>query len=313
MIGAGGEGLRHRLIEAPGHQSFDSRGSRGGWRWPNVLLLCDAMAATAPATPVASLILAALVLPAALARAQTADGDCPVVFEEVSDAMGVDFVHQNGAAGERHLPETMGAGVAWLDYDGDGWTDLYLVQSGEFPPVKGRGAGDRLFRNLRGRAFVDVSEATGVGDTGYGQGVVWGDLDGDRLLDLVLLRYGGDRVLEQGRDATFTASDLEAAAPATPTSWSSSAALGDLDGDGVLDLYVARYLDYELDHGLECGTAERPEYCDPSLFDGQRDRYYLSSGGSGQMGLRLAGEMPVLGSEELPGAGPRRRSRRPRR
>ena len=199
-------------------------------------------------------------------------------FAEVAASSGVLFRHRNGASGEKHLPETMGSGVAWLDFDGDGWLDLYLVQSGAYPPAGGVEAANRLFRNFGGGRFAAV-EGVGAGDRGYGQGVLAADFDGDRDTDLYLTNVGPDALLRNRGDGTFVPGPLPPAV-AGAINWSSSAAAADADGDGDLDLYVARYVDYDHEAELFCGNVEtgRRLYCDPSLFLGQGDRYLRNRG-----------------------------------
>ena len=221
--------------------------------------------------------------------AAAAGEDCGFTFTEVAVEAGVRFVHESGAGGGLHLPETMGAGVAWIDFDGDGWLDLYLVQSGPFPPQGGEASADRLFRNLgpdaAGKIRFEPADAGAVA-RGYGQGVVAADVDGDRDVDLLVSHYGPTVLLRNGGDGSFAAAEpLLAARPeggADEFPWGSSMALADADGDGDLDLYVSRYLDYDPDHGLVCrrdGPGSAPEVCDPSLFRGQHDRYYVNRGG----------------------------------
>ncbi len=221
--------------------------------------------------------------------AAAAGEDCGFTFTEVAVEAGVHFNHDSGAAGGLHLPETMGAGVAWIDFDGDGWLDLYLVQSGPFPPQGGEASADRLFRNLgpdaAGRIRFEPADA-GALARGYGQGVVAADVDGDRDVDLLVSHYGPTVLLRNGGDGSFAAAEtLLAARPeggADEFPWGSSMALADADGDGDLDLYVSRYLDYDPDHGLVCrrdGPDSEPEVCDPALFLGQQDRYYVNRGG----------------------------------
>ncbi len=215
--------------------------------------------------------------------------ECGFTFTEVAVESGVRFVHASGASGGLHLPETMGAGAGWIDYDGDGWLDLYLVQSGPFPPQAGGESADRLFRNLgpdaAGRIRFEPVDA-GSFASGYGQGVVAADVDGDRDVDLLVSHYGPTVLLRNRGDGAFAPAELlSAATPEGGTDdfpWGSSMALADADGDGDLDLYVSRYLDYDPDHGLVCrrdGPDSEPEVCDPSLFLGQHDRYYVNLGG----------------------------------
>ncbi len=212
--------------------------------------------------------------------------ECGFVFTEMAARSGVDFVHASGAAGGLHLPETMGAGVAWIDYDGDGWLDLYLVQSGPFPPDgAGDGAADRLFRNLGLNAAGEVrfvpADAGGLA-SGYGQGVVAADVDGDRDVDLLVSHYGPTVLLRNDGAGRFAPAEPLRERESEEFPWGSSMALADADRDGDLDLYVSRYLDYDPAHGLDCrrdGPGSPPEVCDPSLFLGQHDRYYVNRGG----------------------------------
>ena len=215
--------------------------------------------------------------------------DCGFDFVDVAAEAGLSFVHQSGASGGLHLPETMGAGAAWIDFDGDGWLDVYLVQSGPFPPEAGEASLDRLFRNLGPDTVGKIRfEPIGAGAVarGYGQGVVAADVDGDGDHDLLVSHYGLTVLLRNGGDGSFAAAEpLPAAPPEGGTDefpWGSSMALADADRDGDLDLYVSRYLDYDPDHGLVCrreGQGSEPEVCDPSLFLGQHDRYYVNLGG----------------------------------
>ncbi len=211
--------------------------------------------------------------------------DCGFRFVEVAADVGIDFRHESGAVGGLHLPETMGAGVAWIDVDGDGWLDLYLVQSGPFPPEEGEESLDRLFRNLGPDdtgAFRFVPSAAAGSASGYGQGVAAADVDGDRDVDLLVSRVGPTVLLRNDGAGRFTEAATLGSAAADERPWGSSMALADADADGDLDLYVSRYLDYDPGHDLDCrrnGPGSPPEVCDPSLFPGQHDRYYENRGG----------------------------------
>ena len=191
-------------------------------------------------------------------------------LEDAARELGIDFRHANGSRGDKHLRETMGAGVAWLDYDGDGWQDLYWVQSD-----RGGGAGDRLYRNVGGGRFEALA-LPALGD-GYGQGVLAADVDGDGDSDLILTNDGPDLLLRNDGDGGFSLAEgaLESGG------WSSSSAAADADGDGDLDLYVARYVVYDAGEDIFCGDPETGarRYCDPSLFAGAPDGYFVNDGG----------------------------------
>jgi hypothetical protein len=172
----------------------------------------------------------------------------------------------------------MGAGVAWLDFDGDGWLDLYAVQSGMYPPT-GEPVQDGLFRNRGDGTFDNVSDRAGARHRGYGQGVLAADFDGDGATDLLVLAAGPVTLLHIRGDGTFEDRTARSGL-GSATGWSSAAAAADADGDGDLDLYVVRYLEYDPAAELFCGDAKTGvrEYCDPSLFQGEPDRYYRNRG-----------------------------------
>jgi len=226
---------------------------------------------------------AALVVAVAVAALTTpAVGQAPcggAEWVEVGAAAGLDFRHERGGRGDKHLPETMGAGIAWLDFDGDGWWDLYAVQSGPYPPVESSGAPNRLFRNLGRGRFEAWPVERGAGDDGYGQGVVAVDATGDGSPELYIANDGADAYyVNDGRGAFV---DATVRVGLGLDGWSSAAALADADGDGDLDLYVTRYLQYDPGHEIFCGDSESGErrYCDPNLFLGETDRFYRQEPG----------------------------------
>ncbi len=214
-------------------------------------------------------------------RSRLARDRCePAIFQEVSAKVGVNFVHDRGATESRHNPGTMGSGLAWLDFDQDGWWDLYVVQSGPFPPDGSEASANRLYRNLDGERFVDVTEISRSGDSTYGQGVVAADYDGDGDVDLYLTNYGPDTLLTNRGDGTFD--DVTSAAGLGLGGWSSSAAFADADRDGDLDLFVTRYVVHDADNEPFCAHPETGErdYCDPGSFESIDDRFYLNVDGS---------------------------------
>jgi enediyne biosynthesis protein E4 len=187
-------------------------------------------------------------------------------FEEVPASLsGITWVHTAGKSADKHLPETSGAGCAFLDFDNDGWMDIYLVNSGksEFynPPKPLRNA---LYRNNRDGTFTDVTERAGVLGGGYGMGVAVGDYNGDGFPDLYVTQFGRNILYRNNGDGTFT--DVTEKAGVAAAGWSSSAVWFDYDNDGKLDLFVCQFA--EFDAALGCGTdrAGVRHYCIPRIF-----------------------------------------------
>ena len=194
-------------------------------------------------------------------------GDCPITFTDVAPQSGLHFVHDRGSTPEHRFPEMIGSGLAWLDYDNDGWMDLYVVQSGPLPPARSEKSRDRLFRNNHDGTFTDVTDKAGLKDTAYGMGAIAADYDNDGLVDLFVTNYRGNILYHNNGDGTFT--DVTARSGIKGPPWGTSAAWGDIDGDGFLDLYVGQYADDRKDKDLFCGdrtTGER-DYCPPIMYD----------------------------------------------
>jgi len=168
-----------------------------------------------------------------------------VTFTDITQAAGLDFVHVNGAYGERLMPETNGSGAAFFDYDRDGDQDLFLVNSREWPghETLDEPPTQRLYRNDGRGRFEDVTEAAGLAFAAYGMGAAVGDIDGDGWQDLYLTALNGNRLLRnvQGRFEDIT--DRAGVGGGAGT-WSSSAAFVDVDRDGDLDLFVVNYVEW---------------------------------------------------------------------
>jgi enediyne biosynthesis protein E4 len=190
----------------------------------------------------------------------------PYPFEEIPAAVsGITWTHSNGKSAEKYLPETTGAGCAFFDYDGDGWMDIYLVNSGKCdffnpnPPLR-----NALYRNNRDGTFTDVAEKAGVAAGGFGQGVAVGDYDGDGFPDLYVTQYGRSILYHNNGDGTFT--DVTEKAGVAAPGWSSSAVWFDYDNDGRLDLFVCRFVDFDKSKHLPCEADNKPGYCIPKLY-----------------------------------------------
>jgi hypothetical protein len=175
----------------------------------------------------------------------------------------------------------MGSGLGWIDYDNDGWLDLFLVQDG---PVKG-GAGpqptSRLYRNYGNGHFGDVTEKVGLGRAGFGMGCAVGDFDNDGFDDLVVTYFGGIVLYHNESDGKggrrFV--DVTARSGIKDPHWATSCAWGDIDGDGLLDLYVCNYCEVDLDKYPNCVTEKGKIYtCQPFHFPAVTHRLYRNNG-----------------------------------
>jgi hypothetical protein len=194
-------------------------------------------------------------------------------FSEIlPSASGIDFVHTSGHSPQKYLPESTGPGCAFLDYDNDGWMDIYLVNSGpcDFwtPPTPLRNA---LYRNNRDGTFTDVTEKARVPGGGYGMGVAVGDYNADGFPDLYVTQYGRSILYRNNGDGSFT--DVTEKAGVAAPGWASSAVWFDYDNDGRLDLFVCRFVDFtKLTHHV-CNAPNVPaltginEYCYPRIFN----------------------------------------------
>ena len=226
----------------------------------------------------------------------------PIVPEFRDDAQvaGLGFVYDHDPTPRCRLPETMGGGVGVLDYDGDGWLDVYAVQGGRLGdtpsplPVRQR---DRLFRNKRDGTFEDVTEQTGLAAMpgGYGHGVAVGDYDNDGRPDLFVTRWHSYALYRNTEDGTFV--DVTGSAGlGGERDWPTSAAFGDLDGDGDLDLYVCHYTDWDPQRTAPCPHPLHPDrhgYCVPRGLGAMPDHVFRNDGGtfidvSAQAGVRDA-------------------------
>lgn len=205
---------------------------------------------------------------------------------DVTAEIGLDFTHAVGPLGTYFMPESIGAGAAFLDYDNDGRLDIFLVNSGRSPQA----AGDfpptllttnRLYRQTESHRFVDVTNAAGLAETGYGAGVAAGDIDNDGLPDLFIANYGQDRLFRNEGNGSFR--DITTESGFHDADWGACAAMVDYDRDGWLDIVVVNYTaDPVYHHSVACGFHKGTvSYCGPRKFQPTIDRLYHNEGMSG--------------------------------
>ncbi|MGH9352031.1 MAG: CRTAC1 family protein [Terriglobia bacterium] len=188
-------------------------------------------------------------------------------FQEVTRRAGIHFIHYTGAFGKRYLPETMGAGCAFIDYDNDGRPDILLVNSMDFPGQSRRHTTQKLYRNNGDGTFTDVTRRTGFDIEMYGMGVAVGDYDNDGYDDIYLTGLGESRLLHNERNGTFK--DVTKHAGVNNTGFGASAAWLDYDRDGLLDLFVCNYVKWSEKKDIYCSLDGRNKsYCTPEAYPG---------------------------------------------
>jgi enediyne biosynthesis protein E4 len=201
-------------------------------------------------------------------------------FEEVPpEKSGITWTHTSGKSPEKYLPESSGPGCAFIDYDNDGWMDIYLVNSGKcdfFNPSQP--LRNALYKNNRDGTFTDVTEKARVSAGGYGQGVAVGDYDGDGFPDLYVTQYGRNVLYHNNGDGTFT--DVTDKAGVAAQGWSSSAVWFDYDNDGRLDLFVGRFVDFSKELNKPCGIHDDGlrHYCIPKVYSAMPSWLFHNNG-----------------------------------
>jgi hypothetical protein len=193
-----------------------------------------------------------------------------VWFTEITDTAAIDFNHSAGQRNDYYAPDIIGSGGALFDFDGDGDLDVYLIDA-----ATDGASPNRMLRQEAGGRFTDVTEASGLGDRGYGMGAALGDVDNDGDLDLFLGNFGADALYLNLGGGRFE--DATAASGLGHPAWSTSACFLDYDRDGNLDLYVATYLNFD---PLKACTdrAGNPEFCGPTAYRGLPDLLYRGRG-----------------------------------
>ncbi|MBZ5701416.1 MAG: CRTAC1 family protein [Acidobacteriia bacterium] len=202
----------------------------------------------------------------------------PVSFRDITQQAGIRFVHNTGGFGKRFLPETLGPGVAFLDYDNDGWPDIFLANGMDWPGHIRQHSTPRLYHNNHDGTFTDVTHKAGLDIEMYGMGVAVGDFDNDGFDDLFLTAFGQSRLFHNNGNGTF--SDVtQKAGLGGLKEFSTSAAWVDYDKDGHLDLVVGNYVQWSPETDLYCTlTGKAKSYCTPESYKGSSVRLWHNRG-----------------------------------
>jgi hypothetical protein len=211
---------------------------------------------------------AAAAVPPRLARALVPQSRPSVRLVDVTAASGLQFRHNSGADGRKLLPETLGAGCAFLDYDADGWQDILLVNGMDWPGHKRQRSTLRLYRNNRNGTFSDVTRRAGLDVELYGMGVAVGDWNNDGFPDLIVTCVGQSRLFRNTGKGTFV-DVTETSGLAGHVGFSMSAVWFDFNRDGLLDLFVCNYVRWSADHDVFCSLdGKQKSYCTPEAYRG---------------------------------------------
>lgn len=244
-------------------------------------------------------ILALVCLPVGCQRidapAEEPPNDSPASwFEDITERVGLGFVHDAGPVGDYFMPQQVGSGAALFDFDRDGRLDIYLLQNGGPKST----STNRLYRQTPDGCFRDVSKGSGLDIAGHNMGVAVGDVNNDGWPDVLVTQYLGVKLFLNNGDGTFR--DITAEAGVSNPSWGTSAAFFDYDRDGWLDLILVNYVDY--DPTWPCtGPHGQPDYCAPKTFHGRVSRLFHNCGGDSWRGFRDVTQASGLG--RLPGPG----------
>jgi enediyne biosynthesis protein E4 len=227
-----------------------------------------------------------------MGRTTSLDRGLPAFEQILPSASGISWVHVAGLSAMKYNPETMGAGCAFLDYDNDGWIDIYFVNSGQcdFYRPK-RPLRNALYHNNRNGTFTDVTEKAGVPGGAYGMGVAVGDYDADGFPDIYVLQYPTNILYHNNGDGTFT--DVTDKAGVRVSGWGTSAVWFDYDNDGRLDLFACQFV--KLDESIVCGnklTGQR-WYCRPSVYQ-PRPSWLFHNNGDGTL-TDVSNEIGIAG------------------
>jgi hypothetical protein len=221
----------------------------------------------------------------AIAAAQSAEAG--VTFQDVTAKAGIHFIHNNGAFGKKFLPETVGPGVAFIDYDNDGWPDIFLVNGTDWAGHGQKHTTPKLYHNNHDGTFTDVTHKAGLDIEMYGIGVAVGDYDNDGYDDLFVTAYGQNRFFHNNgpdKEGNVTFSDVtQKAGLSGVNEFSTSAAWVDYDKDGKLDLVVGNYVQWTPETDLYCTMdGKSKSYCTPESYKGSSIRLWHNNGKDGK-------------------------------
>ena len=201
----------------------------------------------------------------------------PIEFTDVTTQAGIRFKHNNGAFGKKYLPETIGSGGAFFDFDNDGWQDLLLVNSMDWPENKKRKSFPALYKNNKDGTFADVTHQVGLGVEMYGIGVAIADYDNDGNDDVYITCVGPNRLFRNLGNGKFQ--DVTARAGVGDPGFSTAAAWFDFDNDGKLDLFVGNYVEWSPETDQHCTLdGKNKSYCTPQNYKGQSPALYRNRG-----------------------------------
>jgi len=208
----------------------------------------------------------------------------PITFDEIADRAGVRFISNSSPTNQKHQPEPMVGGVAIFDFDGDGYADLYFVNGAEMPSLEKTGPQyqNRLYRNNHDLTFTDVTATAGVGGAGYGMGVAVGDYNNDGRPDLFVTNVNENHLYRNNGDGTFTDVTVKAGVSggvyAGKKMWSVGAAWVDYNNDGLLDLFVANYCQWDPNDEPPCIINGNRVSCNPRMYKPLPNTLYRNNG-----------------------------------